>query len=505
MPALTGSPQPVALGPGYAIRAPGLRGTAQLKPPRSAADRARARTVEDGTPEFERALAAANVTQVREVEVMLEAPPPGDAARSLRSADGQENFELQVPDAGPDHGQLVLTSDEGVLTWHLPVDEQLNVQPPATRGAGGVKRFRIPATRPASAAPGDPSKRSILGAIGKKLLKVLVYPITDPVVGAIGDFFAERWEERKRPYGVRTFEPNERRTAGAGAFVAADWERMRKGRALLFIHGTFSTAHGAFEALPDRVFAHLHDRYAGRVFAFNHFTLSHDPRRNAEWFLRQIPAGRPLEVDIVCHSRGGLVARALAERPSALALDNAALEVKRIAFVAVPNAGTLLAHPDHMVKMIDRLTTALNLFPTGPVAEGLEALLTAVKIIGHGSLKALDGLASMHPEGEFLRRLNQGAPAADGYHAVAADYEPTHEGIKALVAGKIADSVIDRVFQDAENDLVVPEAGVYSANGSGAFPVPAERLLRIRGEAGVIHTTVFGHAPAADKLLEWLV
>src|SRR5262249_28370072 len=30
----------------------------------------------------------------------------------------------------------------------------------------------------------------------------------------------------------------------------------------------------------------------------------HDPRRNVEWLLSHLPQGRPLEVDIVCHSRG---------------------------------------------------------------------------------------------------------------------------------------------------------------------------------------------------------
>lgn len=92
-----------------------------------------------------------------------------------------------------------------------------------------------------------------------------------------------------------------------------------------------------------------------------------------------------------------------------------------------------------MVKMIDRMTTALNLFPSGPVSETLEVLLTAIKVIGHGALKGLDGLASMRPDGDCIGRLNRGKrePLSDdgGYYAVAADFEPTHQWLRALVTG----------------------------------------------------------------------
>jgi pimeloyl-ACP methyl ester carboxylesterase len=500
MAQLTGTAQAIPLGQGYAVRSPGIRGSANLKTTRSAVERGRSRALDDGTAELDAALAASNVTEVRRIELQLQPPSPADATRSLRSVDGQETLELEVPDLGLENGQLVLACDEaGVLTWHLPVDTQLDVQNPSTRGAGSVKRFRIPATQPRPAPASDAAQRGIIGVIERKVLKVLVYPVTDPIIGAISEFFAERWETRNRPYGLRSFTPGERKTPGVGALTSADWDRLCSGRALLFIHGTFSTAHGGFALISDATFGALHERYGQRVFAFNHFTLSHDPRKNIDWLLQNVPSGRSLEVDIVCHSRGGLVARALAEQMGTLPI-----KVRRIVFVAVPNQGTALANPDHMVKMIDRFTTALNFFPTGPVAETLEALITAVKMIGHGALKGLDGLASMRPGGDFLRSLNSGVPKGDGYYAIAVDYEPIDEGLRALITGKIADAVLDRVFADAANDLVVPESGVYSKNGSGAFPIADARLLRVASSAGVIHTTVFGHAPVSEKLTEWL-
>ena len=502
MPPLTGTAQPIPLGEGYAVRAPGIQGEATLQRPHT--DASRAGRTDEGTAALDEAFVSTNVTEIRQIEVRVRptaGPPP---VEPIRSVDAQEMLELQVPDLGPETGQAVLACDEsGVLTWHLP---EAGPAPAGTgaRGTGPTRRFLIPSTPISAPTPAPGESRSMIGAVGRKLLKVLVYPVTDPILGVISDSFSERWESRNRPYGLRNMSPDDFRLKGAGALQAADWSRLATGRALLMVHGTFSTAHGAFAALPDATFQELHTRYGGRVLAFNHFTLAHDPRQNVEWLLSHLPNDVRLEVDIVCHSRGGLVARTLAEQPSVFGLDTSRVKVRRVVFVGVPNQGTSLADPEHMVKMLDRLTSALNLFPTGLVTEVLEAIITAVKLIGHGALKGLEGLASMRPDGQFLKELNVGQPAGVEYYGIAADYEPRADGLKALVAGKVADTVIDRVFQQVANDLVVPEPGVYSRNGSGAFPIPRDRLLRLPAAEGVMHTAMFGHPQTGVRLAEWL-
>jgi hypothetical protein len=73
--------------------------------------------------------------------------------------------------------------------------------------------------------------------------------------------------------------------------------------------------------------------------------------------------------------------------------------------------------------------------------------------IGHGALNGPLGLKSMHPGSEFLKRLNRGGKRDARYFAVAADYEPTDLTIRSLVSIS-ADKLIDRIFEDAENDLV---------------------------------------------------
>ncbi len=503
---LSGSNQAVALAPGYLLRAPGLRGTADLHRGGAAATRSATRGLDDGVDALEAALRETDVTEVRQVDLALQPVAGPQVAAVLRSAQGETELELEVPDAGPDHGQLVLSIDDaGALRWHLPEPEAPAAGAGVSRGAaGGSKRFRIPA----SVAPPPPgaaglAQRSVFGAIGRRLLKVLVYPLTDGVVGAASEFIARRWEERKRPYRLRHFTPADYQSATASVPTAGELAAMAAaGPVLLFVHGTFSTSHGGFGGLPVATMDTLHQRYGARVLAFDHPTLSDDPRANVQWLLAQLPAAR-MEVDIVCHSRGGLVSRVLAETSASTAANGARVGVRRIVFGATPNSGTLLADPDHMVNMIDRLTTALALFPTGPVTETLEALITVVKVLGHGGLKGLDGLASMHPQGDFLGALNREGAGPAEYFAIAANYEATDRGLRALVSGAI-DNVADQVFGDAPNDLVVPTAGVYGKNGHARFPVPSEQVLLFEPAQGVMHTSLFGQPAVSERLLAWL-
>jgi hypothetical protein len=506
MTALTGSSQPVALGGGYSLRTPGLKGDAQMRQGGAAPTRSAAQGMDAGLDALDAALQAAHVTEVRQIDVSLQPAATGPQATApLRSSQGEPALELEVPDLGPDVGQLVLSIDAaGALRWHLP--EPATSTGAATRGGGAVKRFVIPAVPAPAVQSTGSTQRSVLGHIARRLLKVLVYPITDPVVGVVSDVFAGLWENWKRPYGLRSFTPQNFRDKDVPQLSLDELATMRDGGpALLFIHGTFSTAHSAFSGIRDDTFEALHQRYGGRVFAFNHPSMSRDPKHNIEWLLDHLPAdtGTPWPIDIVCHSRGGLVARTLAEQPSAFGLDTQRLKVRRVVLAGVPNAGTLLAQPDHMVHMVDRLTTALTYLPEGPVAETLEALITAVKVVGHGALNSLDGLRSMDPQGAYIGQLNITCDPTPDYYAIAADYEPLDAGLRGLVwAG--ADSLLDVIFKDAGNDLVVPTLGVYALNGGTGFPVPDDRLLALKPSDGVMHTSMFKHPTVNRKLLEWL-
>jgi hypothetical protein len=491
----------INLGGGYVLIAPGLRGRAE----RIIAAPGDIRAAQMATPMLNEILATNGMTTVANIEISAAPVRGAGAVAELRDARGDDALVLEVPDLGPETGQVVLAVDEaGALRWNFPLEDG-KVRPPATRD--GTRRFYIRRRVPPAPPPQSTRDRALLGAIGRKLLKVIVYPITDVMLGAPATAIAEHWEKADRAYELREFIPDNYREPTASPVMPAgpDLDRCAKGRALLFIHGTFSNAHGAFHDLSPEFMAELYRRYSGRVFAFNHFTMAHDPEQNVRWFadaIRPMSAAM-LDVDVVCHSRGGLVARTLAEGRTLFGLDLERVRVNRVVFVAVPNRGTLLADPNHMVDMLDRMTNVLNLIPAGGVADILEGILIGVKIIGHGALNGLVGLESMHPGGAFLRRLNQGGRRGAQYFAIAADYQPIDLTIQSLVS-RSADKLMDRVFEGARNDLVVPELGVYEANGSDSFPIADERRLKFPGSACVTHTTLFGRSELVDRLSAWL-
>lgn len=490
MPALNPNGGPVDVS-GVTLRTPGLRGEARLYRP---ADPGR-RGAEAATPELDAALENAGMRPAYTIELTNTREMRAPAGSTRSTTFGEPAIELEVPARGEQWGQLVLAIDEsGVVTWNFPVESKGRVR--GTRGGPTkVNRYVIRRYVPRSSA--RTGTRGVIGTIGKKVLKVLVFPIVEKVAGKVSDFFAGKWEAANRPYRVRVFGPDDYQKLEAGLVEGERWGNLSEGRALLFLHGTFSRAHSGFGRFQPGVFSTLHNRYGGRLFAFDHYTLSEDPIQNVEHLLRQIPDGTNLELDIVCHSRGGLVGRVLAERQGELSLGSRSLRVRRVIFTATPNAGTILASADHYATYVDTMTNLLQFLPDNGVTDILDTVITVVKHLAVGALNGLDGLQSMCPGGSFLEKLNQGATGETKYFALASNYEPANEGWKRL----LQDRVRDVLFLKA-NDLVVPTTGVYEANGSGRFPI-ADRL-EFAADKGVAHSEYFGNPAAVDRILTWL-
>ena len=500
---LDGSSAPIDLGLGVRLIAPGLVGQGRTHDARQPGFRDS--TPSQETAALDEALAAQEMTESMTVELDATEAPVAGPPSGLRAPGGEDAIMLEVPDTGPEWEHVVLEIDEGgAMRWHLPLTDDNQVAPPATRGAGAVKRFRIPRAVAPTATGEQAKTRGLIGMVGKKLLKVLVYPVTDLLIGKAVDLFAAKWETKKRPYGVRLMTADNYATKGVAQLTTDDWKHLASGRALLLIHGTFSTAHGAFSGLTRDDMAELNARYGGRVFAFDHPSVSVSPAANVKELAKRIPAGVSLDVDIICHSRGGLVAREIAERGPTHGLTPDKLTVGRVVFVGAANAGTMLAKPDHMVNMIDRLTSVSNLIPTGFVSELLDGLIMVIKVIGHGGLKALDGLASMNPDGSYLQGLTGGQKAGATYYAITADFEAGAQEATAPLRTLVKDKLMDRIFKDAKNDLVVPTEGVFTVNGCASFPIEAVSRLEIPASAGVVHTTYFLSPEARTKIREWL-
>jgi hypothetical protein len=414
----------------------------------------------------------------------------------LRSATGSPGVELDVPEVTEGWEQMLLATDaDGIVTWHFarrsPAAEE------ALRGTG-TRTFSVRAVPVPPPALGEEPLRGLLGGVGHVLIRVLAFPLKD-AIGRVGRHFAHEWEERKRPYRLRPFTPADYTAADPPPLDPADWERLGEGRALLFLHGTFSRAHTGFGRLPREAMDELHRRYGGRIFAFDHFTLSEDPAQNVDRLLAELPDQARLRLDVVSHSRGGLVARVLARRQLARTDAAPRIQLDRVVFAGTPNAGTALADFDQLGELIDRWSTLLSLFPDPGVTDVLESIVTVAKTIAVDALEGLPGLTAMRPGGNWLQDLNK--PGGDGgihFRALASDYEAS---LRALLAW-LSDHAADAVFKGAGNDLVAPADGVWAANGAAGFPIAEPHVF---GHADhVVHTRYFANATSAAKLLDWL-
>jgi len=422
--------------------------------------------------------------------------PPGKRGPAGELLEGTE-LVVTVPGPGDGYGQVMLACDEdGVLTWHFPEDV-----PPTEVLTRAVERrtYRLRGHVMEDALPG---KRGLMGALGKKLLKVLAFKLLDKALGVVGDFFVSRWEEKNRPHWLRSFTPQDYNSPAGTRLESGDLDTLGAGPALLFIHGTASQGHKAFGALPAGYLQELHRRYQGRVFGFEHPTLSITPEGNVRWLAgelsRLMSLGQVLHLDVVAHSRGGLVGRVMCEQALQTGLEPW-VQIRNLIMVATPNAGTPLADRTHLHSFIETLTNLLEFIPDNPATDTLDVLLTLLKQVAVGAMGGLDGLMSMDPGGVFLRGLNRPSTVAASYHALAANFEPP----QGSSLGRYArDHLTDLVFCLEPNDLVVPTEGVYRPNGATAFPIQDRHVFK--SDAGVDHSSFWTQQPTLDAFDRWL-
>jgi pimeloyl-ACP methyl ester carboxylesterase len=305
----------------------------------------------------------------------------------------------------------------------------------------------------------------------------------------------KKWEARNRPYGVRTFTPGNYQRPTGEAIVDEAWDGLSAGKSLLFVHGTFSRSYSAFAGLDLETMEQLYDRYQGRVFAFDHPSCSDDPRDNVAWLLKNTPDSARLNCDIICHSRGGLVSREIARA------NDPRIRIDRIVFVAAPNAGTILTNAKHMGDFIDTYTNLLQAFPDNAVTDTLEAIITVVKQLAVAALKGLDGVQSMLPGGPYLNELAAAIPANPNYFALASNFTPA-AGSSVLL--RIANRVVDKAFESAKNDLVVPTDGVFEFGAGGLIPAARLHVFDSAADEPPVHTRFFGKEDTRKKILSWL-
>jgi hypothetical protein len=478
---------PVLIGD-VEVASPGLTGIVEVYYPGTGGSRG-ARTAGDT---LRGALEATGLMHQVTVEISDHAEDPFAVGfDGALASHGEPGLTITVPGPGTGLGQVVLASDEsGMLSWVF-ADDLPGVQR-ANRG-DGRRSYTVPRS---VAEDGTAGQRGLMGAISKKILEVLAFPLIGRVAKEVAQHFAAQWEADHHPYRLRDFTPETYRSPSVPALSAEDLPNPAEGPVLLLLHDAVDLASSGFRGLSAGAVADFQATYGGRVLAFDHPTLSVSPTDNAR-ALAQLVAGSELELDILAHGRGGLVARVLAEQPDAIGLNR--VTVRRMVMVGTPNAGTVLTDFERLGDLVDILTNLLDIVPDVGVTDVLSVVIGVVKQLAVGALTGLDGLTAMQPEGEYLHWLNRPGRDTAAYYAVASDYSPPPD----TRLGRLARThLINAAFAGAANDLIVPEKGVSAPNGATPFPIT--EMLTLKDARSVDHSSYWTSPDVLAQLITWL-
>lgn len=401
------------------------------------------------------------IADTAERGLVLEADLKGQA-RLRRGPEPEPSFDLEIEAKPGERFVALVRHPSGALT--IATGEPS--EPSRRRGqerrgssAGQTLRFTI------EVGPGEPTAPSRRGWTSK-VVRVLVWKIVDRLVGRRLERLAKRWEvkrwkEKKRNLGWVRVTPAGLRQERLEA--VADWGGLGE-RNLLLLHGTFSSAEGAFQGLADtqgsdgrEFFTAVEHLYGDRIFAFNHFSVSVSPVDNTRLLLDALPEG-PTRFDVVTHSRGGLVLRHLVERRGDFGGLADRFVLGHAVLVAAPNEGTPLASPRRWQDAVGWFANFLDMFPDNGLTFGLEFVSEGLVWIARRAVGGLPGIAAMNPLGELVASLQSAPrPAVDAYSALVANFEPGANWARLLDAG--ADG-----FFGSANDLVVPSEGGWKVD-----------------------------------------
>jgi pimeloyl-ACP methyl ester carboxylesterase len=489
-------PEPFA-GGRYSLQAPGLRASVAVIKKDQAPTRSGSAKPDVSQEQLIGALENNDLVLMNQFEITIEADEHAGKKEATtragglktRTSLGEPAMLLRSPRTRENMAAVVLYTDEsGEQRWIFPhekTDQEF--------------AFALPREK-AKVAPEPGEEGKTRGKITKGIRKIVqvVAWLFDKQLGAAAVKLAQRFEEKKRPYGFLALGEN-------GFTDQVPWSAIDGKRSLLLLHGTFSTAPDAFDGLAksDRLDEFLRG-YEGRVFAFNHPSLHKTPAENISYFLEHLPNEiRALDVDIVTHSRGGLVGRALCAQQGKLAGERS-LRVNRAIFVAGPHAGTPLADPKHMVQLVDTYTNLLTKLPDNVVTIVLEAVVSLVKIIGGAVTGHLPGLVSMLPQGAFLSDLDQADLGATEVYVMGARYSPQDPRLLVRLGQQALMLAMSKIFGE-DSDLVVPTSGVWTtAANTGPFPIVENRREVYEFDANIHHLNFFQQEAVNQQLLDWL-
>ena len=304
-------------------------------------------------------------------------------------------------------------------------------------------------------------------------------------------------------------------------------EPPKSGQVLLLVHGTFSNGaefihHFLSEEStnPQKLFLNQAlKKYNNNVFVYDHPTLSVGPLFNAmdlDWAFADSNA----EIDVISHSRGGLVTRWWCEHVHRS-------RCRRVFLAGVPSGGTGLAAPPRLRATIDLMTKfsgtletlsgwSAAAVPMMSVVTGLLRVVTSVTSI-LSKTPIVDALIAMVP-GIFamsrvgnnpeLLRLREGPPSnINQYYAIASNFAPKSPGWafwKWFNGKHIGKKAADLVF-DGDNDLVIDTSSMTDLFKKELDTnLASERILTFKNSEDVHHLNYFRQVETLDFLRKHL-
>lgn len=449
-----------------------------------------------------------------------------DVTSSARAAGGAVTVELTPP---PDKGErqagqvCEVELDGGITLWLRPgslyrdfgaqhsrgtapagsedvweIAPVLSRRSAAARGGAAEQKIRrvtvykwdrAAEPPPAPAVGGKRGARGLAGVVGGIASNAAAGLVADKIAGSVG-----RAVERHQLKGN---EPGLYRVELGNNFGMTPSKALTAGQPiLLFLHGTMSSCEGSFKGLWDPKNSAGSDargqfaRRYGQAFAWEHYTLTESPIKNALDLIEKLPDGARLH--LVSHSRGGLVGDLLclgqrvqgteplsparigeifelaagvgkpgkqddAKKQQAAqlrqlieTLEKKKITVERFVRVASPSRGTTLASGKldrwlSVVKLLNDLVLPFN-FP-------LQLLISL--IAEHDDPSQLPGLEAMMPGSPLVRILNFPAlQVTSDLSVISGDTEG-----KGLL-GRLKELMLDQFFED-ECDIVVNTGAMF--------------------------------------------
>lgn len=361
-----------------------------------------------------------------------------------------------TPEANEEY-LLVIRHPSGALTFHKPTLDESERAARSTRTGR-----RSPRTRPAKSIEfRAPIGVTASGEVRRGIFGQVTDAIVDAIVVKIGSAIAETavnlaepaiWSALGRSTGLCRVSKAGLQSGKLEA-VKGPLKPGPCGRALLFLHGTFSTTLSAFGALATTsFFDNVHELYGDAIYGYDHYTVSVTPEQNVKDLLVLLRSGNTT-FDVITHSRGGLVLRTLVELRKEFQ-SSGRFSLGHGILVASPNEGTPLVTPGRWYDTVGWLANILDLFPPNPLTSNAAMIAHWISWFVRAGVSAADGLAAMDMKGDQIRVLQRPpSPSPDAFSALVSNYQPDQKlWARALDLGLTW-------FFDAANDLVVPTAG----------------------------------------------